>query len=141
MSELPQVQVPPPRCIHLHGKSMAVYGEGFEDDPDYQEGSVLLANTIMSPEFQTAFNQAKGSIPARMDVDLSQGFNPCQVKSQEDLAKAIEQGTLVRSMAHNMTVPQAMRGAMMEVITEFVNSDMAPEDAANAMADAVEANM
>ncbi|EYD77228.1 extracellular solute-binding protein, family 1 [Rubellimicrobium mesophilum DSM 19309] len=112
-----------------------------QDDPDYQEGSVLLANTIMSPEFQTVFNQAKGSIPARMDVDLSQGFNPCQVKSQEDLAKSIEQGTLVRSMAHNMTVPQAMRGAMMEVITEFVNSDMAPEDAANAMADAVEANM
>ena len=44
-------------------------------------------------------------------------------------------------MAHNMTVPQSMRGAMMEVITEFVNSDMGPEDAANAMADAVEANM
>lgn len=112
-----------------------------QDDPDYQEGSVLLANTIMSPEFQTAFNQAKGSIPARMDVDLSQGFNPCQVKSQEDLAKSIAEGTLVRSMAHNMTVPQSMRGAMMEVITEFVNSDMSPEDAANAMADAVEANM
>jgi glucose/mannose transport system substrate-binding protein len=112
-----------------------------QDDPEFAEGSALLANTIMSPEFQTAFNQAKGSIPARMDVDLSQGFNPCQVKSQADLAASIEGGTLVRSMAHNMTVPQSMRGAMMEVITEFVNSDMAPEDAANAMADAVEANM
>jgi hypothetical protein len=33
MTELPQV---PPRCIHLHGKALAVYGEGFEDDPDYQ---------------------------------------------------------------------------------------------------------
>ncbi len=38
-----------------------------------------------------------------------------------------------------MTVPQKDRGAMMEVITEFVNSDMSPEDAANAMADAVDA--
>ncbi|TNC73271.1 ABC transporter substrate-binding protein [Rubellimicrobium roseum] len=111
-----------------------------QDDADYAEGSTLLANTIMSPEFQTIFNQAKGSIPARMDVDMSQGFNPCQVKSQQDLAAAIEAETLVRSMAHNMTVPQSQRGAMMEVITEFVNSDMSPEDAANMMADAVEMN-
>ena len=36
MSELPQV--PPPRCIHLLSKAMAVHGEGFEDDPDYQAG-------------------------------------------------------------------------------------------------------
>lgn len=112
-----------------------------QEDPEFADGSVLLANTIMSPEFQAVFNQAKGSIPARMDVDLSQGFNPCQVKSQENLAASIEEGTLVRSMAHNMTVPQSMRGAMMEGITEFVNSDMSPEDAANALADGVEANM
>jgi hypothetical protein len=32
----------------------------------------------MTKEFQTIFNQAKGSIPARLDVDLSKGFNPCQ---------------------------------------------------------------
>ena len=34
--ELPQV--PAPRCMHLHSKAMAVYGEGFENDPDYQDG-------------------------------------------------------------------------------------------------------
>jgi len=113
-----------------------------QKDPDYIEGQALLAKTIMSPEFQTVFNQAKGSIPARMDVDLSTGFNACQVKSQKDLQASIEAGTLVRSMAHNMTVLQKYRGAMMEVITEFVNTpDMSGEDAANAMADAVEAQM
>jgi glucose/mannose transport system substrate-binding protein len=112
-----------------------------QDDPDYVEGQKLLAHLILSPEFQTIFNQTKGSIPARLDVDLSQGFNPCQRLAQKDLAAAIEAGTLVRSMAHNMTVPQKYRGAMMEVITEFVNSDMSPEDAANAMADEVEAQM
>lgn len=37
MSELPQVS-PPVRCIHLQSKSMAVYGEGFEGDPDYEGG-------------------------------------------------------------------------------------------------------
>jgi glucose/mannose transport system substrate-binding protein len=113
-----------------------------QKEPDYVEGQKLLASTIMSPEFQTIFNVAKGSIPARMDVDMSQGFNPCQVKSQADLAASIAEGTLVRSMAHNMTVLQKYRGAMMEVITEFVNTpDMSAEDAANAMADAVEAQM
>ena len=112
-----------------------------QDDPDYVEGQKLLASMILSPDFQTIFNQAKGSIPARMDVDLSEGFNPCQVKSQEDLQAAIDEGSLVRSMAHNMTVPQKYRAAMMETITEFVNSDMAADEAANLMADAVEAEM
>ena len=45
-----------------------------QKDPDYVEGQKLLAHLIMSPEFQTIFNQAKGSIPARLDVDLSQGL-------------------------------------------------------------------
>jgi glucose/mannose transport system substrate-binding protein len=94
----------------------------------------------MSPKFQTIFNQAKGSIPARMDVDLSQGFNPCQQLSQKDLKASIDAGTLVRSMAHNMTVLQKYRGAMMEVITEFVNTPgTTAAAAAKQMADAVEA--
>jgi glucose/mannose transport system substrate-binding protein len=112
-----------------------------QSDPDYIEGQKMLASLILSPEFQTIFNQAKGSIPARMDVDLSQGFNPCQQVAQADLKASVDAGTLVRSMAHNMTVLQKYRGAMMEIITEFVNSDMSAEDAANAMADEVEAQM
>ena len=110
-----------------------------QSQPDYVEGQKLLAHLILSPEFQTIFNQAKGTIPARLDVDLSKGFNPCQQVAQADLVASVKEGTLVRSMAHNMTVLQKYRGAMMEVITEFVNSDMPAADAANAMADAVEA--
>lgn len=112
-----------------------------QKDDEYIEGQKLLASLILSPEFQTEFNKAKGSIPARLDVDISSGFNPCQEISQADLQGSIEAGTLVRSMAHNMTVLQKYRGAMMDLITEFVNSDMSPEDAANNMADAVEAEM
>ena len=113
-----------------------------QKDKDYIDGQKLLAHLILSKEFQTVFNQAKGSIPARLDVDLSQGFNPCQQLSQKDLAASIAAGTLVRSMAHNMTVLQKYRGAMMDTITEFVNTPgMASKDAANAMADAVKAQM
>ena len=111
-----------------------------QKDPDYIEGQKLLAHLILSPEFQTVFNQAKGSIPARLDVDLSKGFNPCQQQSQKDLQASIAGGTLVRSMAHNMTILQKYRGAIMEVITSYVNTpNMSAKDAANAMADAVEA--
>ena len=113
-----------------------------QNNPDYVEGQKLLAHLILSPEFQTVFNISKGSIPARMDVDLSQGFNPCQQVAQADLKASVDAGTLVRSMAHNMTVLQKYRGAMMEVITEFVNTpEMSSADAANNMADAVEAQM
>jgi len=111
-----------------------------QSDPDYVAGQTLLAHLIMSPQFQTVFNQAKGSIPARMDVDLSKGFNPCQQLSQKDLQASIADKTLVRSMAHNMTVLQKYRGAMMDTITSFVNNPkMTSKEAANAMADAVEA--
>jgi glucose/mannose transport system substrate-binding protein len=111
-----------------------------QKDPDYLAGSKLLAHLIMSKDFQTIFNQAKGSIPARLDVDLSNGFNPCQQKSQKDLADSIKAGTLVRSFAHNMTILQKYRGAAMEVITEFVNNpNISAADGANRMADAVEA--
>jgi glucose/mannose transport system substrate-binding protein len=111
-----------------------------QKDPDYIEGQKLLAHLILSPEFQTIFNQAKGSIPARLDVDLSKGFNPCQQQSQKALQASIADGMLVRSMAHNMTILQKYRGAIMEVITSFVNNPkMAAKEAADAMADAVEA--
>ena len=113
-----------------------------QNDPDFQEGQKLLASTILSPEFQTIFNISKGSIPARLDVDLSTGFNVCQQDSQAALKASITDGTLVRSMAHNMTVLQKYRGAMMDLITEFVNTpEMTSEEAANLMADGVEAQM
>ncbi|HEY3623525.1 MAG TPA: ABC transporter substrate-binding protein [Roseiarcus sp.] len=110
-----------------------------QTDPDYVEGQKLLAHLIMSPKFQTLFNQAKGSIPARLDIDLKD-FNPCQQQSQKDLQASIANGMLVRSMAHNMTILQKYRGAILDTVTSFVNNPkMTAEEAANAMADAVDA--
>ncbi|MBV8661601.1 MAG: carbohydrate ABC transporter substrate-binding protein [Hyphomicrobiales bacterium] len=121
----------------LNSDSIAFFKQS---DPDYVEGQKLLAHLVMSPQFQTVFNQTKGSIPARLDVDLSKGFNACQQLSQKDLQASIASDTLVRSMAHNMTVLQKYRGAMMEVITSFVNNPkMTSKEAADAMANAVEA--
>jgi glucose/mannose transport system substrate-binding protein len=97
----------------LNSDSVAFFTQ---TDPDYVAGQKLLAHLIMSPQFQTVFNQAKGSIPARLDVDL-EGLQPCQQQSQKDLQASIADGTLVRSMAHNMTILQKYRGAMMDTIT------------------------
>jgi glucose/mannose transport system substrate-binding protein len=110
-----------------------------QKDPDYVAGQTLLAQLIMSPKFQTVFNEAKGSIPARLDIDLKD-FNPCQQQSRKALQASIAGGTLVRSMAHNMTILQKYRGAILDTITAFVNNPKTtPEEAANAMADAVDA--
>ena len=99
----------------------------------------LGASLIMSPNFQTVFNKAKGSIPARLDIDLAD-FNPCQQMAKKDLQASISGGSLVRSMAHNMTVLQKYRGAMLEVITQFTNNPkITPKQAADQLADAVEA--
>ena len=123
----------------LNSDSVAFFKQ---KDPDYAAGQKLLAHTIMTPEFQTILNEAKGSIPARLDVDLSRGFTACQQESQRDLQAAIKEGTLVRSMAHNMTVLQKYRGAMLEVITQFVNDpSMTPKAAAKQLASAVEDQM
>jgi glucose/mannose transport system substrate-binding protein len=47
---------------------------------------------------------------------------------------------LVRSMAHNMTILQKYRGAILDTVTSFVNNPkMTAEEAASAMADAVDA--
>lgn len=108
-----------------------------QTDPDFVEGQKLLASTIMTPEFQKVFNVAKGSIPARMDIELGDEFNPCQQLNIEDLRAAAEAGTVVRSMAHNMAVPEKFRKAMFTVISEFITSDMSSEDAARRMAEAV----
>ena len=124
-------------CFILNSDSVVFFKQ---TDPDYVKGQTLLAHLILSPEFQTVFNQAKGSIPARLDVDLSKGFNPCQQLSKKDLQASIADGTLVRSMAHNMTILQKYRGAIMDTITTFVNNPkMTSKEAAAAMADAVDA--
>ena len=38
MTELPQVPAPQVRCMHLQSKAMAIHGEGFQTDADFQDG-------------------------------------------------------------------------------------------------------
>jgi glucose/mannose transport system substrate-binding protein len=46
------------------------------DDPGKQEAQVKLAELMMAPETQIEFNKKKGSVPVRLDVDVS-GMDIC----------------------------------------------------------------
>jgi glucose/mannose transport system substrate-binding protein len=75
-----------------------------------------------------------------MDIDLGE-FAHCQQLSQQYLQEAIDSDGLVPSLAHSMAQPQRIRSSVMEIVSNFMNTDMASEEAANQIADAVQANM
>lgn len=103
---------------------------------DRLEGQKVLASEIMSPSFQEIFNLAKGSIPARIDVPMDK-FDPCAIKSHENLASSMKANTLVPSMAHEMAIPRTIRGEFLDVVTNFFNSEMSSADAVKALAEGV----
>ena len=103
---------------------------------DRQAGQKLMAKLILAPSFQETFNLFKGSIPARLGMDMAK-FDACAQRSSADLTATIDAGTLRPSMAHKMSVPDSVVGAMTDVITAHFNSDMSSQAAADQFADAV----
>jgi glucose/mannose transport system substrate-binding protein len=81
-----------------------------------------LAAAIMSTEFQEIFNLNKGSIPVRLNMDLSK-FDDCAKLSSKDFVDTAKTGALVPSIAHGMAVPSAAQGAIQDVVSQFWNSD------------------
>lgn len=103
---------------------------------DKQAGQMLLAKLIVGEKFQETFNTYKGSIPARLGVPKDK-FDACALKSMDDLNATIASGTLMPSMAHEMATSGAVRGAVLDVVTQHFNSTMTSADAAKKLADAV----
>ena len=106
---------------------------------EHQAGQKLMAKLILAPSFQKTFNLYKGSIPARLGIDMST-FDICAQRSSRDLTMAINAGTLRPSMAHKMSVPDRIVGAMTDVVTAHFNSDMSSKAAVKQFADSVAAN-
>lgn len=104
---------------------------------DKRAGQDLLAKLIVGQNFQKVFNMNKGSIPARVDVDLAE-FDSCAHLSAKDMAASNEGGSLLPSYAHGMALRGAQSGAITDVVTAFFNSDMSSEDAVKMLAEAVE---
>ncbi|MFC1233942.1 ABC transporter substrate-binding protein [Vibrio sp. F74] len=110
-------------------------------DPEQQKAQKALAATILTPEFQEVFNLNKGSIPVRLDADMSK-FDSCAVDSMKDFKATAKSGDLLPSMAHGMSTTSYAQGAIYDVVTNFFNDqDADPKEAAGKLAKAVKAAM
>jgi glucose/mannose transport system substrate-binding protein len=98
-------------------------------------GQLAMAKTIMSPAFQEQFSLYKGSIPVRLGVSMTK-FDDCAKKSYTDEQTAIKSGGYVPSLAHGMAQPDAVAGAITDVVTKFMNSQQSSADAVKALANA-----
>ncbi|NVD98755.1 ABC transporter substrate-binding protein [Massilia sp. BJB1822] len=100
-----------------------------------QKAQLTLANAVLSPEFQEVFNLNKGSIPVRAGVSRAK-FDACATKSMDDMAATSKGGGLVPSFAHGMAIDTAKAGAIQDVVAKFMNSNMTPQAAVQALAKA-----
>lgn len=100
-----------------------------QKNPAAIEAQADLATAVMSPLFQETFNLNKGSIPVRLDIPMDK-FDACAKKSRVDLNSASKNNSAVPSFAHNMAMRSATEGAIVDVITQFMNSNMSPKTAA-----------
>ncbi|WP_322008887.1 ABC transporter substrate-binding protein [Paraburkholderia sp. J12] len=101
------------------------------DNPEQIKAQQLLATVMTSPPAQAAFNQRKGAIPIRPDVDPS-GFDIC----------AKEGMTIMKDKSRQLPNPEMLispdvQGALQDVITNFWNKNQSVEDAQKAFATAI----
>ncbi|CAD6538524.1 putative sugar-binding periplasmic protein [Paraburkholderia hiiakae] len=101
------------------------------DNPEQVKAQQLLATVMTSPGPQAAFNQRKGSIPIRPDVDTS-GFDIC---AKEGMAIMKDKSRQLPNP--EMLIPPDVQGALQDVITNFWNKNQSAEDAQKAFATAI----
>ena len=109
-----------------------------QKDPEAQKAQKAMAGIILQPEFQTVFNVNKGSIPVRLGMSRAPFDDPA-LRAMNAFSASAASGDLVPSMAHEMAVFPAVRGAIMDVVTNFYNSDISAKAAADKLAGEVEA--
>ncbi|QGZ54657.1 ABC transporter substrate-binding protein [Paraburkholderia acidiphila] len=101
------------------------------DNAEQVKAQQLLATVMTSPGPQAAFNQRKGSIPIRPDVDTS-GFDIC---AKEGMAIMKDKSRQLPNP--EMLIPPDVQGALQDVITNFWNKNQSAEDAQKAFASAI----
>ncbi len=98
-------------------------------DKEAKKAQSAMARLILGNTFQEVFNVNKGSIPVRSGISTEK-FDDVALQSMDDFKDAAAKGTLHPSMAHEMAVSPAVRGALFDVITNYYNSEMTAEQAA-----------
>ena len=104
-----------------------------QSDPEVEAAQKRLAQLIISPEVQVAFNNAKGSMPVRGDVDMSTA-DPCMQKA----LKAVEDPSKIVP-ATNRFITENTNQQINELVANFFSDDsVKPEDAAASFAEIIE---
>ncbi|MEL6419006.1 MAG: ABC transporter substrate-binding protein [Pseudomonadota bacterium] len=98
---------------------------------------MTMASSVMSLEFQVAFNTVKGSVPARTDISDAE-FDACGQLGMAQLAEAAAGDGLFGSMAHGHANNPSVQNAMYDVITAHFNGEFDAETAAAELVTAVE---
>jgi glucose/mannose transport system substrate-binding protein len=102
------------------------------DNPSPEATEQFMA-FVGSEAAQVAFNQYKGSIPTRTDVDMSQ-FGPYLQETQEDFAEADERPP---NLQHGLGVPSETMTALNEVISSEFSGPYNVDGATQGFVDAV----
>ena len=97
-----------------------------------RKAQLQFASVAMGRPFQEAFNVRKGSIPVRVDADLSR-YDDCARQSAKDFVAAGKQHTLVPSLAHGMAQPEEVRARFEEIVSGYFNSNQTERDALEAL--------
>jgi glucose/mannose transport system substrate-binding protein len=92
------------------------------DDPGAQAAQTKMAEMMMSPETQVAFNKKKGSVPVRLDVDVS-SMDECAQKGMATLKDPAKQMPSI-----NFLASPDLRGAVEDVVTQFWNTQSMTAD-------------
>lgn len=103
-----------------------------QDDPELEAAQLKMASMMIDPTVQAKFNNAKGSLPVRDDVDMAVA-DACMKKGLE-LLKNPDAPVKPR----NALLSADADGQLQDVISQFWNNaDMAAEDAQKQFADII----
>lgn len=112
-----------------------------QKDAAKAKGQEKLAELILSNEFQTTFNLRKGSVPVKLGVSREK-FDDIALRSMDELNSAAYTEQLLPSMAHQMAIPDALQGAVIDVVTNFYNNDsLSSSDAVKELVEAIQNEM
>jgi glucose/mannose transport system substrate-binding protein len=123
-------------CFMAGGPKMpyAIGGDVFvfpkNKSPDAAVAQAKMAEMMISPTVQVAFNNKKGSIPIRTDVDLT-NVDICAAQG----VQAIKENRLLES-DNELLTPDA-KGAFEDAVSKYWNSNQSTDDAIKAMAAAL----
>ena len=109
-------------------------------DKGAKQAQKAMARLILEPKFQEVFNVNKGSIPCRLGMSRK-AFDDIALRCMNDFIASADMNALLPSMAHEIAVFPAIRGAMLDTVTSFYNSDMSAEKGAKNLASAVKGAM